>query len=164
MSDTGRLSVLGELSKRREEIKNEQLLSLPVPRWENPTVWVRFEPVDHKAIRRAAESIDKAPKQRRGEVELEQNMDTLIRACVGVYAKLDGDDREYSLRPDDFEGELTRFDQDLAANLGLPSDATARQVVKALYLTDGDILSHAMKLVEWSGYRETEADEAMGES
>lgn len=165
MADPGRLSVLGQLSKRHDDIKNAQQLTMAIPRWSDPEIWVRLKPIAHEDIRRAMERIDKAQKAMRGQVELEQNIDLLIKACIGVFATLGDDPTEYSLRPDDPEGDHTRFDHDLAANLGLSEGVSARHVVKALYITEGDILSHAKALIEWSGYRDTEAEETIaGES
>lgn len=155
----GKLSVLGQLKTRREEIRTGQHLDLPIPRWDDPELIVRYRPLEHSVIRRAQDQVDKAPKQKRYEVELNGNCDLLIRACEGVIARLDGQD--YSLRPGDPKGEPTTFDADLASNLGLEEGATARQVVRDLFITDGDILSHTQALIEWSGYRETEADEQL---
>lgn len=168
MTDTPenkRLSILGNLRSRREEIAEKLHLDLRVPNWDDPAIYVRYGAIDHAYIARSRDRIEKAKSNRRGELELESNVDLLIRACVAVYAKLEGDDTEYSLREGDPEGELTAFDPDLAENLGLERDATAREVVRRLFFTDGDIFSHAQKVVEFSGYREAEADEAIrGES
>lgn len=157
--DTGRLSILGQLKARRDEILEGEHLDLQVPRWADPEIVVRYKPLAHDVIRRAQAAVEKAPKQRRSQAEVDGNCDLLIRACTAVIARIDGQD--YSLRPEDPKGEPTLFDEDLAANLGLEEGATARQVVKALFITDGDILSHAQSLVKWSGYRETSAEEEL---
>lgn len=154
-----RLSILGQLKNRREEIRKGEHLDLPVPRWEDPTVIVKYTPLPHAVIRQAQDRVEKAPKQRKYETELNGNCDLLIRACDSVIARIDGQD--YSLRPGDPKGEPTVFDPDLGENLGLGENATARDIVKALFITEGDILSHARSLVEWSGYREAEADEQL---
>lgn len=150
-------SVLGNLKARRESIAKAQVKEIPVPRWEDPEVWVIYEPLEHPFIRSKFSTIEKAENRKKGEVEVNVNADVLIKACVGVYAKLGG--KRYSLRPDEPDGELTRFDPDLAANLGLPENATAREVVRSLFFTDGDIISTAQQVIEFSGYRENEATE-----
>lgn len=150
------LSFLASLKERRQEILEEQTLDLPVPRWTDPEIVVRYKPVEHTMIRNGQARVDKAPKADKARVEVDANTDLLIRACVGVIAKVDG--REYSLRPGDPHGEPTVFDTDLAANLGLDDRATARAIVRALYITEGDILAASSKVVEFSGYREAEAD------
>ncbi len=151
-----KFSVLTSLKERRTEILEEQVLTLPVPRWTNPEIYVKYRPVEHHFIRAAQDRVAKAPKGSRYEMEVDGNADILVRGCVGVVAVID--DQEFSLRPDDPHGDPTLFDADLAANLGLGDRATARQVVRELFVTEGDILSASQSLVQWSGYKETEAD------
>lgn len=154
-------SVLLSLKERRQQVLKEQILSLPVPRWSDPAIVVKYQPVPHAFIRKAQSRLEKATKERRAELEIEANADILIHGCVAVVAVLDG--REYSLRPGDPEGEPTTFDADLAENLGVEG-SSARKVLRALFLTDGDIMSAATELIKFSGYRETEADaELLGE-
>jgi hypothetical protein len=154
----GRLSVLGNLKERREKIKEAAVTHLAVPRWTDPVIKVMFKPVDHAIIRRGQNMAEKAGKgNKRSEAEVNANIDVLIAGCVGVYAVID--DSQYSLREDDWEGEYTTFDHDLAANLGC--GVTAREVVKALYIFDGDIISTANAIAEFSGYKDQEADEAI---
>jgi hypothetical protein len=156
---TNGLSILGSLKERRQQVLEEQVHILPVPRWENPTIIVKYKPVEHGFIRRGQEAIKKAPKQKQFEIEIDVNADVLIRGCTAIVAVIDG--VEYSLRPGDPNGEPTVFDRDLAENLGLDDRATARQVVRALFLTHGDILSAANSVIQFSGYRDTEADAAV---
>lgn len=152
-------SVLGSLQARREEIRKADFLTLPVPRWRDPEVYVRYAPVDHAYIRRVQTAVEKAPKKLQAEAEVNANCDILIRGCQAVFARLDG--QEYSLKPNEPNGELTVFDGDLAQNLGLHEGATAREIVKSLFFTDGDIISAGAALGEFSGYRETAADEGL---
>ena len=150
------LSVLGSLKERRQQVVNETVLRLPVPRWRDPELVVVYKPVDHKYIRAAQDRVSKAPKERRYEAEVDGNADILIRGCVGVVAVVDG--KDYSLKPGEPHAEPTLFDADLASNLGLDDAATAREVVRSLFIAEGDIISAAGALTQWSGYRETEAD------
>lgn len=156
-------SILSSLKERRQQVLEQQVLRLPVPRWENPAIVVMYKPVEHGFIKTAQIRVEKAPPDKQADVELDANVDILIRGCVGVVAIIDG--KEYSLRPGDEEGEPTVFDQDLAENLGVEGvngkPPTARAVVRSLFITDGDILSAANELVKFSGYRETEADAAV---
>lgn len=161
--DGGVPSVLSSLKERREQVLADQILRLAVPRWDDPTILVMYRPVSHGFIRAAQKRVEKANKDRASEVEVEANADILIQGCTGIVAVVDG--QEYSLRPNDPLGEPTTFDADLAANLGIEGGGskgpTARSVVRSLFITDGDILSAATKLIEFSGYRETEADAAI---
>lgn len=155
--DTGGLSILGSLKERRLEVFNAQELRLPVPRWDNPEIVVKYKPVDHKLIRKTQDKVEGIKdKDKKFQAEIDGNADLLIRGCVAVVAIVDG--KEYSLRPDDPHGEPTVFDMDLAQNLGLGDRVTAREVVKALFIAEGDIMSASQALVQFSGYRETEAD------
>lgn len=154
-ADSDALSVLGQLKERREEIKKSSTIHLPVPRWEDPKIVVQYRPVDHKVFRRVNRVIELAPEGKKSEVEVQQNSDVLAEAVVGVYAVIGG--KKYSLREGDPTGEPTKFDEDLANNLGCNN--SARAVVKALYIFDGDIISTAGKIAEFSGYKEQEADE-----
>lgn len=159
-------SKLGNLKARRQEVVAKQFLEKRVPRWTDPYIWVSYKPVEHALIRAGYTRIDNAPPSKKAQVELEANMDLLIRACVAVYATFEPteDAQRWSLRPDDPTGPPTRFDPDLAANLGLDEHATARAVVKDLFIVDGDLLAHGRALSEFSGYREKEADdETLGE-
>ena len=160
-TNEGKPSIILSLKERREQVLKEQVLRLPVPRWNNPTIVVLYIPVDHGFIRNSQKRIEKAPKDRQSEVEMEVNSDILIRGCVGVVAVIDGVD--YSLRPGDPHGEPTMFDADLAENLGLDGAGgrppTARAVLRHLFIADGDVLSAASEVIKFSGYREAEADE-----
>jgi hypothetical protein len=156
----GRLSVLQQLKNRHEEIKQNDYIDLPVPRWSDPEILVRYQAVDHGVIRKGGQEVDKAPARRKPDTEVNANCDVLARACVRVFARIDGE--EFSLKPGEPRGDFTKFDRDLAENLGLdPDQSSARQVIRKLFFTDGDILSHAQKVAEFSGYREQEADEGL---
>jgi hypothetical protein len=155
------LSVLGQLKGRREQIIKNNHTDLPVPRWSNPALVVRYGPLEHALFRKANRQVERAADNKKAEVEVQVNSDLLARACVAVYAVIDG--KKYSLRPGDPNGEPTRFDDDLAENLGCGH--TAREIIKALYITEGDILSTAGSVATFSGYKEQEADdEIAGES
>lgn len=164
------ISLLAHLKDRRAEIAQRQVLNLQVPRWDNPQIWVRYGPVDFAAADKARQQVGSTKGDKQSDAILLANIDCLVKGCIGVYAILDdvrnGDDEptELSLRPGDPEGSLTRFDGDLARNLGLNDQATARQVVRTLFYTDGDILGHAARLAKWSGYTSEDADEQLGES
>lgn len=156
-------SVLSSLKEKRQEVLDKQVLPLRVPRWDDPVILVRYKPVEHGLIRAAQHRVEKAGADKKAQVEVDSNADILIQGCIAVVAVVDG--KEYSLRPGDELGEPTRFDRDLAENLGIEGEGgkppTARMVVRGLFITGGDILSAATELVKFSGYRETEADAAV---
>lgn len=164
-------SPLANLRQRRDEIAAEQVLDLPVPRWSDPELVVRYRPGEHRRMRNALDKIEKAPARERAEVEVTMNTDLLIHACLGVFARIGGrpyvctGPDEWTPIPTDDEGTPVYDDWDgfsphLAATLGAATES-ARSVVSAMFLTDGDILATAGKLMQWSGYQEAEADEAI---
>lgn len=175
-----RLSLLGDLAARRQQIVADLYLDLPVPRWEDPEVYVRLRPLDIGEIdevQRAYRKSERAAKRRADpNAVLNSNTDLVIRACEGVFAVLDSsalsraiaehgadspeaDSHRYSLNPENPRGEWTKFDPALATNLGLTGKATARQVVLKLFLAEGDIMTAANKLTRWSGIETQQADE-----
>lgn len=155
-------TLIGQLEERRKQIQGEQSLPLVVPRWDNPQIWVSYRPADHGEIRSIQSRIERAPKKQRFTEEVNGNADLLVKCCKEIWAVLPGAYGErYSLNPDDPRGEYTRFDPDLARNLGLTEEATAREVCRKLFITDGDLIAHARKLMEWSGYTDEEADEGI---
>lgn len=159
-------SVLGHLKDRRQEIASAQVLHRKVPRWTDPEIWVMYQPVDFDPADKARREADKVQGPAQSTAILLANVDCLILACVGVYAILPDDEERthLSLRPNEPNGELTKFDKELAVALGLNSQATARQVVRTLFITEGDILNHAGELAKFSGYAGGEVDVQLGES
>lgn len=162
------LSPLDSLATRRAEIAEGLHLDLPVPRWNNPVIVIRYQPLEHERIREIGRLINKARNKSLAEVNL--NIDGLVEACVEVFATLPDDPdpdnpTEYSLLPGNPEGPKTRIDADLAENLGLPRESSPRDIVKDLFFTEGDILMHGAKLARWSGYKMDEVnEEALGGS
>lgn len=154
------LSILDNIAGRRQEIRESLTEDIPVPRWEDPEIIVKFAPIEHDDLNKARSVVQKAQRGARSLAEINANADILIKACRAVVARIEG--QEYSLRQGDRDGDPTRFDKDLAKALGLDADtATARQVVRSLYLTDGDIIATADRLVRWSGYRLQQVDQEL---
>lgn len=154
-------SILGQLSQRRKDIIEGDFRDYRIPRWSNPSIFVRCRPLPHEVIDKARKRVERVPKAERSAAELNANADLLVHASAsdGVFAMLPGDETRYSLNPADPTGEWTLFDADLAANLGLPEGSTARQVCRALFLADGDLMATVAELIEFSGYTTERADE-----
>jgi hypothetical protein len=152
-------SPLADLRARRQRQIDQLYLDLKVPRWDDdggPPIWVRYSPMDpgkSDEINGRREELRKADGK---EWFTNANADLLIDSVVGVYAK-DGD-ATYSLRIGDPNGEWTKFDPDLAASLGIET-SRARDVVLALYLTKGDLVTASLQLADWSGAVSVQADE-----
>ncbi len=157
--------VIGMLAQRRQEIVNEQVLSYPISRWTSPRLVAHFRPIEHKFLKRGAETQERVNKDhdadRSAATELDTNADVLINACIDIVAVLP-DGTEVGVGPN---GRKTQFDMDMAIALGMPENAGTRAVCKAVFITDGDLLAAAKRLGEWSGYREQSVDESLvGES
>lgn len=138
-------SVLADLRTRRERAKAALTTDLEVPRLD-PPVYVRFKPPTQARIdaanQRARNGNDK-------DATVLANAIVIADSCVGVFEIIDGE--KVSVDPTDRDGTWPLFDKRLARLLGVPAGRAA-DVVRALYLTDGDVLSTSAKLAEWSGF------------
>jgi hypothetical protein len=158
-----RQSLFGDLAARRQQLVEENILTLPVRGWKEPEVFVQYQPIKQATILAVGEKIDKAPKRERSEAILNANADALIEGCVGVFARMEEEpDTQFSFRPGDPRGKLTRFDPALAEALGMDPETTkSREVLRELFIVEGDILMHANALAEHSGYADVKSYEAL---
>lgn len=139
-------SVLASLRDRRKAAEQKLHLDLRVPRLE-PPVFVRFRPVTQAEINRIN---TQHAKSKAKDVDVIINAVSLSTACIGVFDEVDGKLR--SIDPEGDADEAPRLDERLAQLLELPEGSTAVEVVRGLYLTDGDIISTGARLAQWSGY------------
>jgi hypothetical protein len=145
------------LKQRREDLKKKLYIDLPVPRWgPDLEIVVRYGPVDNNVVEKALEYRQNQFKQGgqiRAGWSILVNADVLVHSCIGIYAIIDNDGIQRSLKVNEPEAPWTRFDPDLAENLGLDPivSPSAVDACRALYQTDGDLLIAANKLFEWSG-------------
>jgi hypothetical protein len=146
---------LAALRARREQIVGELYTDIKVPRWDEPEIYVRFKPVSTTKL---AASIEKRRKAKEDNWSILANADILIDACVGIYAVIPGSDQKLSLREGDPYGEWTKFDPALAEAIGIVGKR-ATDAVLGLYLTEGDLIDTANKLLKWSNIANDEADE-----
>jgi hypothetical protein len=148
-------AALKSLAAKREALKENLYLDLQVPRWSEPEIFVRYGPVDMTLTENV---VEKRRKSKIPEWSILANADILAQACIGIYACLDEDyETKYSLRSGDENGSWTKFDPDMADALGSQLQG-ASEVVRALYLTDGDLLEAAKRVTEWSGIKNAEVD------
>ena len=138
-------SALGSLRERREKAVQELYTDRVVPRLPGP-VFVRYKPVPQRRIeaanKQAAASKDK-------DRDVISNAAVLAEACLGVFEVIDG--VEVSVDDRDRDGEWPKFDSRLAEVLGVKW-TKAGDVVRSLYLTDGDVISAVREVVRWSGF------------
>lgn len=151
------VSPLAALRARREQIVDGLYIDIKVPRWDEPEIFVRFKPVS--TIRLSA-AIEKRRKSKDENWSVLANADVLIDSCIGVYALTSADpEAKLSLRLNDPFGKWTKFDMDLCQALGLEA-SRASDAVLGLYLTEGDLIETANRLLRWSNIASDEADEA----
>lgn len=147
------------LAGKREGAIAKLFIDQAVPRWEDElgrTVWVRFKPSNPAFFGQAVERREKAHQTalRKGgpnakgnpDRVIDANADLLAECCIAVY-DLAIDEEP----PDELDGTLPDFrSTELSEALGVPN-AGAAATVRALYLTDGDLLIASGELMEWSG-------------
>lgn len=140
-------SALADLRDRREKALRRLHLDLRIPRLD-PPVYVRFKPVERPVIedanKKAAESKDR-------DWAVIANAFVLAHACVGVFGEVDG-------KPEGTPEDWPRF-ADLAELVDLPAASTATEVIRKLYLTDGDVIAAADRLTTWSAQVEQRTEE-----
>lgn len=141
-------SPLASLRERRERAKKKLHLDLFVPRYEPPVV-VRYQPIARPVLTLANKRAAELAEKKDPDATVIGNAVALTHACLGVY---DASGKE--LQSIDPSGEPPRFDERLARLLELPDGATAVDVVRALYMTDGDIIAAVSEVSEWSAIAE----------
>jgi hypothetical protein len=141
-------SMLEGLRARRDELAQEQVRDLAVPRWENPKAALKIKPIDHDLIKRQLGRIEKAKAGARAAVEVSANAAIIATATTAVVLG-EGD------------GEAVVPLADLAEPLGLSSDATGAEIIQAFMLTDGDVISCAGAVMKHSGYAQRDLDDEL---
>lgn len=139
-------SALSSLRARREAAVKKLHLDLAVPRLD-PPVYVRFRPIGQAEINGINA---RHAKSKAKDVDVVINAVSLATACLGVFDEVEGQLR--SIDPSGDADDAPTFDERLAALLELPEGSTAVDVVRGLYLTDGDIIATGARLAQWSGY------------
>lgn len=145
-------STLASLRDRVARVKKALHLDLEVPRLD-PPVFVRYRPVEQTRLNAAGKLATKLNRSNDGDVIA--NASILSSACIGVFEVIDGE--EVSIDPEDRHGEWPNFGPRLAELLGINTKKSS-DVVRALFQTDGDIISTVSKLGVWSGYAQEELE------
>lgn len=134
-------SALADLRARREALLAANYKDLEIPGWDQvgPPLFARFRPVDQAVVDRISE---KHAGSKADDVTVTIHAAVFVEHCVGVYQLVDGN----------LEKVADGFDQRLANDLGLDDGAGAVAVVRAMFPKDGDLISTAFLLNEWSGF------------
>lgn len=148
-------SGLDQLRGKRRKAVQDLHTDQVVPRSEDlfgTRVIVRYRPCTDAERKRVEKRFGKSKSD---EADVQANAVLLATCAMGVFTDHERDDPE----------SWMKFDQDLAA-LILDSDEegakvkTAADVVRLLYVTDGDVAATAAKILEFSGYTFDELEDA----
>ncbi len=148
-------SILSDLAKKRQELLESDTASIVVPRWERVGIDVRLvvRPVAHERFSAIMKRAETAKKNRIATADVDAAADIVIAATKKVT----------------FDGVAASeygFDADLARALGETivkgEEPTAREVLRKVILTDGDILAISSAVVEYSGYRDAKVADDLG--
>lgn len=144
-------SVLAGLRKAREKALSALTIDLQVPRLD-PPVYVRYRPIQQRELEAANKRGAELAQAKDPDAYVTANAVVLTNACVGIFGTVDG-------KPDGDPASWPTFDSKLADLLGLPPEASGVELVRALYLTDGDVITTADALNGWSAPAVRKLDE-----
>lgn len=145
LDDTAAATVAGALRARREQAKAQLHTDLRIPRYD-PPIYVRFKPVPQSRI----DAMNKAAeKSKAKDSTVAANAAILADATIGVFEVIDGE--KVSIDPADRDGEWPRFDSTLAELFEVQATKAA-DVVREVYMTDGDIIATVTQIGVWSGF------------
>lgn len=149
------------LRDRRAKVAEKLYTDRAVPRLDG--FFVRFRAIDGARLeaiqKQATEKKNKNPER-----SVIGNANVLAECCLGVYqvaaededpiVETDVDGKTVGLVSvvDDDDPEAPKFDKRLARELGISEASNAASVVRALYLTDGDVTAEANAIIAWSGF------------
>lgn len=158
-------SPLAHLRGRIASWRDEAYVDLQVPRSHDPEVFVRFGTIPHAKVKAIFERQEKAGKRnKRKDWEVVANAELLADTCLGIYLVLDGEPYPFDvdatapveldkLDPDELPGFDWRAASLLPDFADVPRDRIAAvDVVRALYVTDGDILATGDAVSRHCGY------------
>jgi hypothetical protein len=140
------------ISEEREQALKSLTFKLPVPRWDS--VVVEYAAISSERWGRMIEMAQKTDMS-----NLDFNSRFLAQQAKAIYVK-DDDGELISADLEDPSQPPPTFDKRLANSLGLTYQGVAVDMVKELYLTDGDIISTAAALLDLSGFQRAQEIEA----
>lgn len=142
------MSFLDDVASAREKIVSELLETIEVPGWEKQgfTVKVTYKPADKIIVRKLTNAQKSGSNEKIEKADLQFHVDTAVKI-------------EFSK-----DGETASFqgftDTDLGDVLQL-QEPSAQNAVDKLFIKDGDMNRYARIILEWSGYKDEKADEAL---
>lgn len=169
-------SLRDRLREARNAARAEKTLTLPLPGWDGPRLFVRYRPMEWDRLAKQLRDTSNNVRRR-----LEMNVDALVAACDAILVQEDSDEAPVSLAEraraegDDVVGEV-RFDAQAIDLLGLTvvgedgierAPESARETCLAAF--DGavspelSVLDHAGRLGAWmAGVDDEDGDSTEG--
>lgn len=144
-------SLKERLARRREELRRNRVIDIPVPGYEKELV-ARYIPLDYHTLRRIGKRAENQQDEIQAEIDLAA--DTLVNACEGIYEKKADDE---GLAPTGY-----KWGTKAAVELfGLPvqelsENPTAREAILAIFPSDTLVVGHYL---EYSRQTSTAQDE-----
>ena len=141
------MSLLDALAARKAELQAQQVTTIPVPLWDNPTIRVRVKCVDHERLSRIMLRMQKAKGGALSKATLNAHAAIVEAATVAVILGGDGD------------AELELSSPDLVSALELPEGSTPIDVVRALCLREADVIALSDAVFKHSGYAQDDIED-----
>lgn len=99
-------------------------------------------------------------KDRRDGVDVIANSVILAKCCLGIFTEVERDDPDAWMKFDPELAEVLLTDEDGVVDQSALADIrSSDEVVRLLYITDGDVMKTAEKLSDFSGFSLEELDE-----
>jgi hypothetical protein len=137
--------IKAQLAAEREKAAASTTFVLPVPR--HPSVLIEFTALTQavwQAIQEEGAKTDAKPVDTQARL--------LIEACSGIFVEFDGQTfpaaESLGGRPPTFKGDL----EAVGKLVGIPYAGVRGEWVKALYVTDGDLISTSAAVLDLSGF------------
>lgn len=142
------MSFLDTIAAAREQIVAGLLETIEVPGWEKQgfTVKVTYKPADKTIVRKLTNAQKTGNNERIEKADLQFHVDTAVKIEF-----FKGDESAA------FQGF---GDSGLGDVLGV-EQPSAQNNVEKLFTKDGDMNRYARIILEWSGYKDEKADEAL---
>lgn len=133
---TGAGSLKDRLARRREELRAERKVVLPVTGYEDEGLYVRYKVLTYRQLRAIGKRLERVADTPEGELALAQ--DTLIYACETLLERLSDDEDG---RPVYRELGMQWSSQTATELFGVGATATAREALTAIF-PEMDLIMH----------------------
>jgi hypothetical protein len=146
------------LRRQRESNLQNETLNLALPEYTDPELVGQYRMVDPSELAAIGEKLKREFKNRM-ELVTYGAIDSIIAACVGLYARPAGSKELISLD----EGIPLRFDSRLADYLGIEATTAREVVIQTFGANMYAIIDHNVKITRWMGDRKADLGDGLGE-